>query len=225
MKITYITTYDANELSNWSGLGYYIAQSLLKQENELEFLGKLERKISPALFLKAIYYRKIVQQGFPLDRSPHVIKAYARQIARRLNYHTDLLFSPGSIPIALLETKKPKVFYTDATFAGMLGFYAAYSNLSKEATRNGNMLEQQALDSAALAIYSSDWAAQSAIRDYNANPDKVKVVPFGANLDTAFSYETIKSILLNRSQTTCHLLFIAVDWERKGGDIAVHTGL
>ncbi|KYP13647.1 hypothetical protein [Flavihumibacter sp. CACIAM 22H1] len=133
MKITYITTYDANELSNWSGLGYYIAQSLLKQENELEFLGKLERKISPALFLKAIYYRKIVQQGFPLDRSPHVIKAYARQIARRLNYHTDLLFSPGSIPIALLETKKPKVFYTDATFAGMLGFYAAYSNLSKEA--------------------------------------------------------------------------------------------
>ncbi len=31
MKIAYVTTYDATDVGQWSGLGYYIPQSLKNQ--------------------------------------------------------------------------------------------------------------------------------------------------------------------------------------------------
>ena len=52
---------------------------------------------------------------------------------------------------------------------------------------------------------------------YQTPPHKVKVVPFGANLDTNFSMEEIDQAISRRSRSSCNLLFIGVDWERKGG--------
>lgn len=71
-----------------------------------------------------------------------------------------------------------------------------------------------------LAIYSSDWAAKSAIHDYGADPAKVKVVPFGSNTDSPFTYDTIQDVIKARPSDCCKLLFLAVDWIRKGGDVA-----
>jgi glycosyltransferase involved in cell wall biosynthesis len=123
--------------------------------------------------------------------------------------------------MALLEHTKPRAFYTDSTFAGILGFYKDFSNLSAKSIQDGNYLEQKALDTASLAIYSSEWAASSAIKDYNADPAKVKVVPFGANLEGAPVYAEIRSIIRKRPETECNLLFLGVDWERKGGNLAL----
>jgi glycosyltransferase involved in cell wall biosynthesis len=120
-----------------------------------------------------------------------------------------------------LKTKKPKVFYTDATFAGMLGFYDSFSNLCGETIKHGNYLEQKALESSNLAIYSSEWAAKTAIDNYYVNPNKIKVVPFGANIDCNRKIDDIKNIIDNRSANNLNLLFLGVDWYRKGGDFAV----
>jgi glycosyltransferase involved in cell wall biosynthesis len=81
-------------------------------------------------------------------------------------------------------------------------------------------MEKLALKKSKLAIYSSDWAAQSAIRDYGADPAKVKVVPFGSNVDSPFTHETIKDAIATRPADRCKLLFLAVDWIRKGGSVA-----
>ncbi|NJL54830.1 glycosyltransferase family 4 protein [bacterium] len=69
-------------------------------------------------------------------------------------------------------------------------------------------------------MYSSQWAADSAIRDYGADPSKVEVIPFGANLDEPPSAE---QVLSREPSSTCRLLFVGKDWQRKGGDIAVQT--
>ena len=107
------------------------------------------------------------------------------------------------------------------TFVILIGFYDDYSKLSAETIRDGNRLEQKALDSAALAIYSSDWAAQTAINNYKVDATKVRVVPFGANIECDRSLNDIKSIVSSRSKGECNLLFLGVDWKRKGGDLAV----
>lgn len=221
MKISYITTYDAEDIHNWSGLGFNIAQALKKHDNHIDYIGNLIIQSNLILRLKSIVYNRFIKSNFLIEREPSVAGQLAKQIKARVKNDTDVLFAPGSIPISLVESNKPKVFYTDATFAGMLGFYDSYSSLCQETIRHGNYLEQAALDSASLAIYSSDWAAQTAVKNYKVNPEKIKVIPFGANLNHSKSYAEVKSIISSRSSTECHLLFLGVDWKRKGGELAL----
>ena len=67
-------------------------------------------------------------------------------------------------------------------------------NLSKVCSHKlsyGNELEQSALSRCTLAIFSSEWAANTAVQNYDVHPDKVRVVPFGANLDCNRSLKDI----------------------------------
>lgn len=74
-----------------------------------------------------------------------------------------------------------------------------------------------------FGYFSSDWAAQSAIKHYNADPSKVKVIPFGANIESEYSFSDVEKMIKLRSQDICKILFLAVEWERKGGDIVLET--
>ncbi|TLV00780.1 glycosyltransferase family 4 protein [Dyadobacter luticola] len=220
MNISYVTTYNANDIHNWSGLGYMIAKALEGQNNHIDYIGNLTSSPNIEMYLRKLYF-KVLGKDFDFGREIHTAQQYARQISPRIKANTDVIFSPGTIPVSLLETNKPKVFYTDATLAGMIGFYKYLSNLSSVSIKHGNFLEQSALDSCQLAIYSSDWAANTAIKHYGTNPEKVKVVPFGSNLDSEKSIDDIKLLISQKSRQECHLLFLAVDWERKGGDLAL----
>ena len=146
---------------------------------------------------------------------------FAIQIQKRLNPGSDIIFSPSSIPIALVDSHLPKVFYTDSSFAGMVGFYESYTTLCNEAIRYGNYLEQAALETSELAIYASDWAANTAIENYNVDPGKIKIVPFGANLECDRDLSEAERIARNRSHNMINLLFYGADWIRKGGEFAI----
>jgi glycosyltransferase involved in cell wall biosynthesis len=163
-----------------------------------------------------------LRKNYLRDREPLSLKAYARQVEDRLKrLNPDIVFSPGTIPIAYLRTDKPLIFWTDATFDGMIDFYPEYRNLCGETLRNGHRMEQAALSSCRLAIYSSEWAAQTALSNYIVDSSKVKVVPFGANLSEAPSAATVERAIKSRNSGTCKLLFVGVDWYRKGGDMAL----
>jgi glycosyltransferase involved in cell wall biosynthesis len=220
MKISYITLYDELNIHKWSGSGYYIAKTLIEQNAELDFIGTKNVKVDPLSKLKTYYYRAI-NKKYNFKRSIAYTKRFAEICKMSLKENTDIIFSPGSIALSELETNIPKVFYTDATFQGLIDFYETYTNLSKEMIQEGHYLETKALESCALAIYSSEWAAKSAIDYYHIAPEKVKVVPFGANIESNRNLADIKTIVSNRSRKECTLLFIGVDWERKGGDLAV----
>lgn len=220
MNISYITNYDAQNINKWSGLGYYISKSLKDQNNDIDYLT-LAPCTNIMLHLKNQYYKFALKRNACIERDPYMIDRYCKQIMGSINKKSDILFAPSSIPMSMVEANKPKVFYTDCTFAGMVGFYDCFSNCDQATINNANYLEQKALESASLAIYSSDWAAQTAIDNYNVNPNKVKVVPFGANLERNFNFEEVKKIISTRSKNVCHLLFLGVDWKRKGGDTAI----
>ena len=220
-RIAYVTTYDATDIHKWSGLGYVMSKLLESNETEVNLIGNLAKPSKRFFKLKEYYYKYLLKKTCHFMREPRTAKFFSAQVEKCINPNTNLIFSPGTIPIAYLNTNIPKVFYTDATFAGMLDFYGGYTNLSKETIRHGHQLEQAAIDSSALAIYASDWAAQSAIEHYGANPDKVKVVPFGANLHSERTETDIHNLISKRNSENCELLFIGVDWERKGCNLAV----
>lgn len=224
MKIAYVTTYDSNNIRNWSGTGYYIGKTLDENFDEIVRIGNLE-KSSPVIDIgKRIIYKYFLKREYLFDRDSKVIENYAKIINRKLqNSNIDLIFSPGSIPVAKLETSKPIVFWTDATFAGMVDFYPDFCNLSYESIRNGNEMEMSALQRCKLAIYSSDWAAQTAIQNYGIDKAKVKVIPFGANIIRNMTDDEVKKMIENRPSAKCKLIFMGVDWTRKGGDIAIRV--
>ena len=97
MRLSYITTYDALDVNNWSGLGYYISKALTDQGNTMNYIGNLDRNLAASTLLNAFYYRKLLKKGYPLDRDLAVVKAYANQIREKIGSDTDVLFSPGSI--------------------------------------------------------------------------------------------------------------------------------
>ncbi|MFM8320612.1 MAG: glycosyltransferase family 4 protein, partial [Chloroflexota bacterium] len=53
-----------------------------------------------------------------------------------------------------------------------------------------------------------------------ADPRKVHVVPFGANLEQAPTPEQAAAWRAERPTDVCRLLFIGTNWERKGGPLA-----
>jgi len=222
MKIAYVTTYDAMNIRSWSGIPYYMAQSLKNQFVSLEYISSLREKYSLLFKAKQHFYSRVLNKRYLRNREPLILKNYALQVSRQLSQVSpDIVFSPGTIPIAYLECDQPIVFWVDATFAGMIDFYPGFSNLCKETVRNGNAMEQSALDRCTLAIYSSNWAAQTAIQNYQVDQSKVKVVPFGANIKCDRTLDDIKDIVESRPSNKCKLLFLGVDWARKGGDIAL----
>jgi glycosyltransferase involved in cell wall biosynthesis len=224
MKLAYVTAYDAQDRRKWSGLGYYMARALGQQGHQLEFVGPLLRPRPWQVWAKKQIYTRWLKQRYLPDREPSVVRSFAKQASRKLSrLDVDVVFSPGTVPIAYLECEHPLVFWTDSTFAGMLDFYPEFTNLCQESKRNGSATESAALGRAALAIYSSDWAAQSAVRTYGVPEANVHVVPFGANIEQAPTLDTVKQIVAARSPTVCTLLFLGIGWFRKGGDIAVEV--
>lgn len=222
MKIAYVTTYDAADVRQWSGTGHFIARALQSENTTIEYVGNLKERYS--LLMKGRQYlcQKLLKKDYLRARSKTITHGYARQVAEQVaRSRPDVIFSPGTIPVSYLDCDVPIVIWTDATFSGMVGFYPSFSNLTRQSIIDGNAAERAALERCALAIYSSEWAARSAIEQYGADPAKVKVVPFGANLQHEPTEQEMRKRVAERPRDVCKLLFLGVDWERKGGDIVL----
>lgn len=139
----------------------------------------------------------------------------------------DAVLCPSSIVCAGLDTDVPIVTWEDATFAGMVGYYPGkWKNFASATIRHGNEIQQASLSNAALSVFSSEWAAQSAVENYKVDKKNVVVVPLGANLTEVPSQADVFAAITARTQTQeCRLLFIGVEWRRKGGDLVVETAL
>src|SRR5919108_5774210 len=224
VRVGYVTTYDSTDVGNWSGLGYFVRRALERAGCVMHPLGPLVRPRLLTVEAKRVLHRYGRRGTYLPERDPRTGCAYAAQVQEMIKAaKVDLLLSPGTIPIAYLDTPLPIVFWTDATFAAMRDFYPGFLNLSKTTILAGERMDQLAVDRAELALYASEWAAASARDHYGADPTKVKVVPFGANIRDGPASDSVANFVEERPRDRCHLVFIGIDWERKGGDVAVEV--
>jgi glycosyltransferase involved in cell wall biosynthesis len=133
----------------------------------------------------------------------------------------DWLFAPyASAELAHLETNKPIVYYSDTTFRSICDYYPDFAGLSEWSRRAGDALEHGAIERSSIACFASEWAAESAVGDYGAPAEKVHVLPMSANLIDPPLRESLR---FRRFDGPVRLLFVAVDWQRKGGQVAFDT--
>ncbi len=224
IRIGFVSIEDASSEGTWAGIPIRILEKL-KQHSEfdIELISPLKRNLR-WLYLPAKLCEKFTGQAFIWYLTRRSQRYFARQVESVVKKkQLDAVFSTSSIPIAYLRTDIPAVFWTDAVFHVMYGYYSGlFAHLSKRTIRDGRDQEERALRRVDFACYSSEWAADAA-RQFAAEA-RVKVLPFGANLDVHHDRTTVERWIAERRAArpdACVLLFAGVQWERKGGAIAL----
>ena len=222
MKIAYVFHHDAANPAVQSGL----------PASSLAGLQRLGANIIPVFPLasrprRAIAKKisaRLIGQRYRTDREPAFLEAASAEFeARTADEDFDLVYTPGSEIVGSLRTDRPIAFVSDATFANMVDYYWDFTRLTPEYIRMGHEQEAAAIAKASLYIYAAEWAAKSAINDYGADPSKVVVIPFGANIGQDNAWPEVRTWIEARPRDQLRLLFVGRHWERKGGDILVHA--
>ena len=226
LRIACVTSFDPQRhgKNSWSHTIYHMSQMLGEGGCDITFLGPMDATLERIAGKAAdVGHQLIGRQRYMYFHSIWVARRFGRLGTRGLagaGHPFDLVLASGAVDVAFLKTDLPLVLILDATHMLMREYYPAYTNLSERSRRELDTVERLAIQRAALLLVTSSWAARSVIADYQADPDRVHVIPFGADLEAP----PPASILDARTRTErCRLLFLASNWGRKGGDLAVET--
>jgi hypothetical protein len=80
---------------------------------------------------------KISTKKYIRTYNPKNLKYQARHVEQRIKSDSVAIFSTGSRPLAYVQSKLPKFFYTDACFASMEDYYPEFTNLDDLTLRRG----------------------------------------------------------------------------------------
>lgn len=221
-RIAYYCINDPMDKRSWSGIPYYLGQTLQKNIGEVDFLGPvkipwiLEKAMRGMMKFSRNFFKKEYLPQYSLLKNKYA-SWYLKQ--RMKGKHYSFLMAPAAASeLAFLETDLPIIYFGDATFKAYSGTYdTVFNNVNALSKWEGEWLEKRSLKKSSLVILTSQWAADSAIHDYQTPADKIEVMPFGANIDLVPGREIIFNKEANKTLT---ILFLAVDWQRKGGAIA-----
>ena len=220
-RLAYITLDDPLDKQTWSGIYFRMFDALKYEFEEVIPLGPIKAPyVEFVIKIFQFFSLYILQRRYDRSHSVLLSKTYANILKRKLqNRNFEAIFAPaGATLIAYLETDIPIFYYSDATANLLIDYY--FFNLSKLSKKELNLIEYNAINKAKSSIFSSLWSAQDAIKTYMADPNKVKVVKMGANIHQPPGNFNIEKKLDSKS---CKLLFVGVDWKRKGGDIVLKT--
>ena len=221
MNIAYVTGDDPHNLKSWSGLSHYIAESLKPHGARIHYLGPLKSEDSTAMRLKRKFWGVLGKQILE-NREPSIVRSWGRQVTEKLRgLDLDMILATHTELLSEFESDLPIAYWSDSNFGCMLGAYPYFQGLNPFAIKRGHEYERRALERADLVFYACDWAREAAINLYGANPDKVKVIPFGANIRCDRTADDVDKLIAARPKQRCNLLFLGKVWARKGGDTAV----
>jgi glycosyltransferase involved in cell wall biosynthesis len=221
LRIGFLSSQDASDRTAWSGILFNLHRALQQYAGEVEtldspseshFIRGILRAMSPAT--------SFFGQNLGMMQSVPLSMAYGRFYRKKISAtQCDVIVAPvASNEIGYLKTSVPVIYLSDATFTVMENYYFETAHVSRFYVWQGNHLEKRAIQNATAALYCSEWAANSAVRNYDAPAGKVHVIPFGANIDSIPPRDALRQ---GSTDGKCRLLFVGRGWRRKGGQLAV----
>lgn len=205
LRIGFLCAQNPLDRNNLSGTPYYMLQALTSLPDvevrlmpnwrpiRRGWLGKVQRRLRARSEARGISREDLDDAGLDVILAPMASALIARFGA---------------------SLCAPVVMVTDATPGFLRAFCSAYDGSlgSDDAQRT----EAAAVAVATHVVYSSDRMAEQARAEFDLAPGRVSVIPFGVNLDVLPAHLPQKPPL-----DRLNLLFIGLDWQRKGGDVAV----
>lgn len=194
LSIGFLTPHNARDRRAFSGSAFFAADALdAHPDIHMRLLGPAR---TPSRFDRLLRRKppEILVDQMDLTGLDLVVGMVATPQLEQLSRQSDV----------------PFIHVTDATPAFLRDAYGWA--VPGEADR----LETLVAAKAAATVYSSDIMASRAPSDLNLPRLTADVVPFGVNFDDLPTLAPEKPPL-----STLKLLFVGLDWTRKGGDIAV----
>lgn len=193
----------------WSGIPFSVYQEI-KDYYAIDNLV-IDEKYSLFVTLRAVICRILGHKNLKFFDKQYAKYASGIVEKRLEEKRYDFIIAIGSPAIAYLSTDIPILYLADAVFSIMVDYY--FKNIAPIYIKMGNEIEKNALTNASSVILTSKWAKSGAIESYGIDDEKISVVHFGSNIEIN-NFEKIEHEGIN-------LLFVGVDWERKGAEIAI----
>jgi glycosyltransferase involved in cell wall biosynthesis len=225
MNIAWVMTdFDpSNPKKHSYGIGWFIVEYLRNAGHHVDVLGGYGESLFWFFKAKQLLFKIFTSKVYLRHREIFIHKFFAKKLKSDLKKTKyDFILSFGSLPVALIDTDIPVFFWADATFDSLVNYYPEYSRLSDNTYKSGHFLEQQALHNSTAAFFSSEWAINTARKNYNINSSKLFFIPFGANFFD-FKGINIDDLINAKSMESINFLFNGRDWQRKNGAAAIEV--
>jgi glycosyltransferase involved in cell wall biosynthesis len=222
MKVGLVNTYDVKDVKVWAGIPLYVSIMLEKLFGDKVHYIQLPLQRNLYSYVKGFYFNRIRKRKYLEWTDEAVIKRSKKSFERIAKEEFDLIITFQFFLVPILKRANTKVvWWSDATFNNLLNNYSYVTDVSAFCTKGGHNLQRRAISISDAIILSSDWATNSAINDYSAIEKKISKVPFSSHLSVFPSIQEVDEIVKNKDKQVIKLLFIGIDWERKGGNEAV----
>lgn len=172
----------------------------------------------PAEYLSApiLYWHRWRGAYYQREKSLAAARQRARKAMRYERVPFDFWLTPTLDHAAFIDSARPIVVFHDAPFTLLSQSYARYQKIIPRQKREMAIIERDAAQRASLLVYPSDWAARFVVEELGAEPTRVRVIPWGANIDP-LPADDVAAVIDRRLQGPPKVLFVGKDWERKGG--------
>lgn len=221
-QIAYISSWSPDDKQSWSGTLYSMKRAL-EEQGEVDWINVrsklLERIAVRLVWMYGYCYKKATRNEYIWTRNLFLSFIRGLLIKSELQKSKfDFIFAPvASNEIAYLDTELPVIYVSDATFLAFNELYQESIDTKSKAVIEANYAEKRALKKADIISFPSQWAVDTAIRDYQVPQGKVQINRFGSN------FEKLGVNSATKNMDICRILFLGIDWLRKGGDIVVDS--
>lgn len=219
VRVGFLSSHNYFDRMAFSGALYYMYKALSARDLEIINLGEPRK---PSRWQNLLSRVGKNNSSFKVGSPGYIdwFTKFASQVEKQLKKTPcDVIFAPvANRELSFFETRIPIVYFSDTTFAILKDLYQL--KLERQEIEWESKQEFLVISRSSKLVYTSEWAANSAIRDYQAQPAKIEVIPWGANLDEP---PLADDVVRKQPTSPCRLLFVGRDWHRKGGDVALQT--
>jgi glycosyltransferase involved in cell wall biosynthesis len=210
---------DPAQKSDWSGTPYWTTRHLKDAGHSVDVIrgepAWAHWLLAPMKVLAQLMGREYLIRH--ADLYHHILR---RSLRLRLSGRAyDVVLLQDAILAAAVDHPNA-VFWCDAQVetlfeAYLPGYWGKTWNASAALRR-----ERDAVSNARWVICASSWARNPLAALYPDHAEKMPVIPFPENMP-APDDEAVERAIADRTVDELRLLFIGVDWARKGGDRAM----
>lgn len=199
---------------DWSGIPHHLAQAL-ERLTRVDYLALPERyaDILPKWHPSHLWRRALSK--WPPIHTSRVARRIGRLLAEARPGADTVCFATSSSPFAFAPPSVRVAFFTDTVMDSYFRLYGIDRHLSAWDIRRERALEQRSLERADAIFFASRWARDECQRRLPATRHaRTFVVLMGANLPAPV-------VPLQPRRAQPRLLWVGVEWERKGGSLAL----
>lgn len=199
MRLAVISHHAPDDMKAFSGIPFHMFRALEAATDVRRYIQIPPFDLHAALAGSRSSWRQLQALGAAASQALSSVDA-------------DVILCLGGAAAPYLESRMPIVHWHDSTWHALLRMPTADFTHRHALLREW---DQRTLDRSSLVLYAADWVRDDALLAYGADPSKIHVLPFGANVPDPGQAEVTRSIIRRRGAPV-QLTFVGADWRRKG---------